>query len=299
MRKIKRAFRYENIGLLFVLPAFLYMMVFVGYPIIRNIILSFQDVTAANLIRGTKNFVMFGNYAELFSDSVFRTSLKNTLVYTLMCLIVQFVIGFALALFFNKNFTVSKPVRGILLIPWMIPITVTALIFKLLFATDIGVVNYLLRSMHLISANIEWLTTPGTAMFALICANVWIGIPFNMILISTGLTTIPQELYESASIDGASRIQSFFKITLPLLKPTIESVLILGFIYTFKVYDLVWVMTGGGTVNSTHMLSTYSYKLSFDMFQYSKGSAVANVLLVILMIVGVFYLRATSDEEEN
>ena len=299
MRKIKRAFRYENICLLFVLPAFLYMMVFVGYPIIRNIILSFQDVTAANLIRGTKNFVMFGNYAELFSDSVFRTSLKNTLVYTLMCLIVQFVIGFALALFFNKNFTVSKPVRGILLIPWMIPITVTALIFKLLFATDIGVVNYLLRSMHLISANIEWLTTPGTAMFALICANVWIGIPFNMILISTGLTTIPQELYESASIDGASRIQSFFKITLPLLKPTIESVLILGFIYTFKVYDLVWVMTGGGPVNSTHMLSTYSYKLSFDMFQYSKGSAVANVLLVILMIVGVFYLRATSDEEEN
>ena len=299
MRKIKRAFRYENIGLLFVLPAFLYMMFFVGYPIIRNIILSFQDVTAANLIRGTKNFVMFGNYAELFSDSVFRTSLKNTLVYTLMCLIVQFVIGFALALFFNKNFTVSKPVRGILLIPWMIPITVTALIFKLLFATDIGVVNYLLRSMHLISANIEWLTTPGTAMFALICANVWIGIPFNMILISTGLTTIPQELYESASIDGASRIQSFFKITLPLLKPTIESVLILGFIYTFKVYDLVWVMTGGGPVNSTHMLSTYSYKLSFDMFQYSKGSAVANVLLVILMIVGVFYLRATSDEEEN
>ena len=299
MRKIKRAFRYENIGLLFVLTAFLYMMVFVGYPIIRNIILSFQDVTAANLIRGTKNFVMFGNYAELFSDSVFRTSLKNTLVYTLMCLIVQFVIGFALALFFNKNFTVSKPVRGILLIPWMIPITVTALIFKLLFATDIGVVNYLLRSMHLISANIEWLTTPGTAMFALIFANVWIGIPFNMILISTGLTTIPQELYESASIDGASRIQSFFKITLPLLKPTIESVLILGFIYTFKVYDLVWVMTGGGPVNSTHMLSTYSYKLSFDMFQYSKGSAVANVLLVILMIVGVFYLRATSDEEEN
>ena len=110
MRKIKRAFRYENIGLLFVLPAFLYMMVFVGYPIIRNIILSFQDVTAANLIRGTKNFVMFGNYAELFSDSVFRTSLKNTLVYTLMCLIVQFVIGFALALFFNKNFTGSRSI---------------------------------------------------------------------------------------------------------------------------------------------------------------------------------------------
>lgn len=149
------------------------------------------------------------------------------------------------------------------------------------------------------NVTIEWLTTPGTAMFALICANVWIGIPFNMILISTGLTTIPKELYESASIDGANKIQTFFNITLPLLKPTIESVLILGFIYTFKVYDLVYVMTSGGPVNSTHMLSTYSYKLSFEMFKYSKGSAVANVLLAILLVVGIFYIKVTTSGEEE
>ena len=297
MNKIKRFFKYDNIGILFVLPAFLYMLVFVGYPILRNIVLSFQDVTAFNLVQGEKNFVGLANYTEIFKDSVFRTSLGNTLLFTVCCLVVQFLIGFALAVFFNKRFVISKPLRGILLVPWMIPITVTALIFKLLFATDIGVLNYNLKSLHLISENIEWLTTPSTAMIALICANVWIGIPFNMILISTGLTTIPKELYESASIDGATGVQSFFKITLPLLRPTIESVLILGFIYTFKVYDLVYVMTSGGPVNSTHMLSTYSYKLSFDMFQYSKGSAVANVLLVILMVVGVFYLRATKEEE--
>jgi len=246
MEKMKKMFRYDNIGLLFVLPAFLYMLIFVGYPIISNIILSFQEVNAGNLVRGAKNFVLFDNYIGLFQDNVFRKALFNTLTYTVCCLVVQFIIGFAFALFFNKKFSFAKPVRGILLIPWMIPITVTALIFKLLFATDIGVINYILRSLHLISSNIEWLTTPKTAMFALICANVWIGIPFNMILISTGLTTIPQELYESASIDGASKVQTFFKITLPLLKPTIESVLILGFIYTFKVYDLVWVMTSGG-----------------------------------------------------
>lgn len=298
MGKIKKFFRYDNVGIFFVLPAFLYMLVFVGYPIIRNIILSFQDVNAGNLVRGVKNFVMFDNYVELMGDSVFKTSLFNTLRYTILCLVFQFVIGFALALFFNRRFTVAKPVRGILLAPWMIPVTVTALMFKLLFATDIGVINFILRSLHLIDKNIEWLTTPGTAMFALICANVWIGIPFNMILISTGLTTIPKELYESSSIDGANKVQTFLKITLPLLKPTIESVLILGFIYTFKVYDLVYVMTSGGPVNSTHMLSTYSYKLSFEMFKYSKGSAVANVLLVILLIVGVFYIKATTEEEE-
>ncbi len=299
MKKQKKLFRYDNVGILFVLPAFLYMLIFVGYPIIRNIVLSFQDVNAGNLVRGTKNFIMFENYLELFRDDVFRTSLVNTLKYTILCLIFQFLIGFILALFFNKRFSFAKPVRGILLVPWMIPITVTALMFRLLFATDIGVINHILRSLHLISKNIEWLTTPGTAMFALVCANIWIGIPFNMILISTGLTTIPKELYESASIDGANKVQTFFSITLPLLRPTIESVLILGFIYTFKVYDLVYVMTSGGPVNSTHMLSTYSYKLSFEMFQYSKGSAVANVLLIILLIIGVFYIKATTAGEEE
>ena len=298
MSSVKRTLK-RNAGFFFVLPALLYMLVFVGYPVIKNIILSFQDVTVANLVRGEKHFVALSNYLELFQDGVFRSSLRNTLLYTVLCLVFQFVIGFALALFFSKRFTFAKSVRGILLVPWMVPVTVTALIFKLLFATDIGVINYLLRSLHLISSNIEWLTTPGTALFALICANVWIGIPFNMILISTGLTTIPKEMYESASIDGANKVQSFLKITVPLLKPTIESVLILGFIYTFKVYDLVYVMTGGGPVNSTHMLSTYSYKLSFEMFKYSKGSAVANVLLVILLIVGMFYIKVTTEGEDD
>lgn len=112
MKKIKKLFRYDNVGLLFVLPAFLYMLIFVGYPILRNLVLSFQDVNAGNLVRGTKNFVLFQNYIELFGDQVFRTSLFNTLRYTVLCLIFQFVIGFVLALFFNQRFTLAKPIRG-------------------------------------------------------------------------------------------------------------------------------------------------------------------------------------------
>ncbi|MGL5434672.1 MAG: carbohydrate ABC transporter permease [Lachnospiraceae bacterium] len=299
MKKVREFFRYDNIGLLFALPAFVYMVVFVGYPIISNLILSFQNVTVRNLVRGPKGFVGFGHYIKLFHDEVFIRSLVNSLVFTIGCLIVQFMIGFGLALFFNKNFAFSRPVRGLLMIPWMIPMTVTALIFKFMFATDVGIINYLLRSMGIIKNNIEWLTTPGTAMFAVIVANIWIGIPFNTILLSTGLTTVPLELYESASIDGANAVQKFFRVTLPLLRPTIESMLVLGFIYTFKVYDLVYVMTGGGPVNSTHLLSTYSYKLSFEMFQYSNGAAVANVLLVILLMVGMVYLRITMKGEED
>ncbi len=185
------------------------------------------------------------------------------------------------------------------MIPWMMPMTVTALMFKFMFSTDVGIINYILKSIGIIDSNIEWLTTPGTAMVAIVIANIWVGIPFNTILLSTGLTTIPQELYESAAVDGANAWQQFLKITLPLLRPTIESVLVLGFIYTFKVYDIVYVMTEGGPVNSTHLLSTYSYKLSFDMFQYSKGSAVANILFLILFLVGLLYLKITMKGESD
>ncbi len=297
MKQIKSFFRYDNIGLLYALPAFLYMLFFVGYPIVSNLILSLQNVTVRNLVRGSRDFIGFDNYIKLMHDPVFLRAMFNTLLFTVSCLVVQFVIGFALALLFQKDFSFARPVRGLLMIPWMIPMTVTALIFKFMFSTDVGIINYFLKSAGLITENIQWLTSPSTAMTAVITANIWIGIPFNTILISTGLTTIPLELYESAAIDGANGSQKFFKITLPLMRTTIESLLVLGFIYTFKVYDMVYVMTGGGPVNSTHLLSTYSYKLSFEMFQYSLGSSAANVLLVILLLVGVVYLKITMKGE--
>lgn len=297
MKQIKSFFRYDNIGLLYALPAFLYMLFFVGYPIVSNLILSLQNVTVRNLVRGSRDFIGFDNYIKLMRDPVFLRAMFNTLLFTVSCLVVQFIIGFALALLFQKDFSFARPVRGLLMIPWMIPMTVTALIFKFMFSTGVGIINYFLKSAGLITENIQWLTSPSTAMTAVITANIWIGIPFNTILISTGLTTIPLELYESAAIDGANGRQKFFKITLPLMRTTIESLLVLGFIYTFKVYDMVYVMTGGGPVNSTHLLSTYSYKLSFEMFQYSLGSSAANVLLVILLLVGVVYLKITMKGE--
>jgi multiple sugar transport system permease protein len=297
MNRIKRFFRYGNIGYLFVLPAALYMLLLVGYPIVSNFILSFQDVTVTTLNKAVKPFVGLRNYRMLFGDEVLRTALLNSFVFTVSCIVLQFMIGFALALYFNRNFSFAKPIRGLLMIPWMIPMTVTALMFKFMFSSNVGIVNQALQGWGLIRTPIDWLLEPRLAMFSLILANVWIGIPFNMILISTGLTTIPQELLEAASIDGANRRQAFFKITLPMLKPVIESVLILGFIYTFKVFDLVFVMTNGGPVNSTHLLSTYSYKLSFTLFKYSQGAATANILFLILFVVSVLYLRYVYDDK--
>ena len=299
MKRIKRYFRYDNVGFLYVLPALIYMMVFVGYPIISNFILSFQDVTVKTLNNPVKPFVGFDNYAKLFQDSVLQKSIINTLLFTVLSLVFQFAFGFALALFFNKKFSFSKPIRGLLMIPWMIPVTITALVFKFMFSSNVGIINQALQALQFIPKPIEWLISPHTAMFALIFTNVWIGIPFNMILLSSGLTLIPNELYESASIDGANKVQAFLKITLPLIRPTIESVLILGFIYTFKVFDLVYVMTNGGPVNSTHLLSTYSYKLSFGLFKYSQGATVANILFVILFLVSLVYLKLVYRNEED
>lgn len=298
MRQIKKFFQYDNVGLLYVLPAILYMIVFVGYPIISNIVLSLQDVTVMTINNAVKPFVRLDNYKLLLRDPVLKTSMINTFIFTIYSIIFQFLFGFALALFFQKKFSFLKPVRGLLMIPWMIPITITALMFKFMFSSNVGIINQVLQVFHFIREPVDWLISPGTAMASLIITNIWIGIPFNMILLSSGLTLIPVELNESASIDGANKFQTLFKITLPLLKPTIESVLILGFIYTFKVFDLVYVMTNGGPVNSTHLLSTYSYKLSFGLFKYSQGAAVANILFVMLFFVSLLYMKVTYRKEE-
>ncbi len=299
MDRIKRFFRHGNIGYLFVLPAAVYMLLLVGYPIVSNFILSFQDVTVTTFSKAVKPFVGLRNYRTLLGDGVMAPAIANTFVFTFCCIALQFVVGFALALFFDRGFSFAKPVRGLLMIPWMIPMTVTALMFKFMFSSNVGIVNQFLQTLGAIKEPIEWLLQPRLAMFSLIVANTWIGIPFNMILLSTGLTTIPSELLEAASIDGANARQSFFRITLPMLKSVIESVLILGFIYTFKVFDLVFVMTNGGPVNSTHLLSTYSYKLSFSLFKYSQGAAAANILFVILFVVSMLYLRFVYDDKES
>ncbi|WP_239616415.1 carbohydrate ABC transporter permease [Cohnella mopanensis] len=284
-------------GYLFVLPALLYMIFFVGYPIIDNIRLSLFDVNVMNLTKGHQSFVGLDNYIELFKEGTLQKVLKNTLIFTISCLVLQFIIGLAFAMLFNLQFRTAQRLRGLVMISWLLPATITAMMFKFMFSSG-GIINDLLLKLHLISSPIEWLVNSGTAMFTIILANTWIGIPFNMMLLTAGLTTIPKDVYESAAIDGATAVKRFFKITLPLLKPAIMSLLVLGFIYTFKVFDLVLIITNGGPVNATQMMSTYAYKLSFDQFQYSQGAAISNVMFVLLLIIGVIYLRLLKKEEQ-
>ncbi len=293
MRKIKKD---TVLGYCFILPAVIYMLVFIGYPIIYNWLISMQDVTAKTLGSPVRDFIGLDNFITIFGDATFRASLVHTFVYTIGCLVFQFLFGFIFALFFTKKFSLAKPIRGFIVISWMLPVTVTALVFKFMYA-DNGIINTILLNLHLIKEPLGWLLDGKMAMVGLIIANSWVGIPFNMLLLTTGLNEIPAEIYEASSIDGANKIQQLFRLTIPLLKQTILSALVLGFVLTFKVFDLVYVMTGGGPVDSTEVLSTYSYKLSFQMFHFGEGAAVANVLFVCLLAVALVYLHVSSSEE--
>lgn len=296
--KMSMAAKKRREGYTFILPGFIYMLVVLGYPLIYNFVLSFRNVNVKTFKGGTDVFVGLSNYIELFHNETFLMVFKNTFIFTIGCLVVQFTIGFIFALFFSKKFTLAGPIRGMILVGYMMPMSVTALLGKNMFDVSSGVINDLFMKIGLINAPVEWLLNGSTAMIAIIAVNCWVGIPFNMLLLTSGLTGISTEIYESAEVDGANPFQRFFYITLPLMKPAILSVLMLGFIYTFKAFDLMFVMTSGGPLNSTDVLGTYAYTLSFKQYEFSLGSAAAIILFACLFIVGLFYLRLISKEDD-
>ncbi|MCG8481378.1 MAG: sugar ABC transporter permease [Spirochaetales bacterium] len=285
-------------GLMFVSPAVLFIVAFIAYPTIYNIALSFRDISVTNLL-GDQPFIGLANYVRALRSDVFRVSLGNTFVYTAGSIFFQFVIGFALALYFARPFPGAAYIRGLLMVSWLLPLVVTGILWRWILAGDSGLVNVVLMRLGVLEAPIFWFNQGGTAMRSVIVANIWVGVPFNMVLLATGMLTLPTDVYEAAIIDGATTVQRFLFITVPLLRPTIVAVVTLGFIYTFKAFDLILVMTGGGPVNATELLSTLAYRETFDNFNFGYGSAVANLLFLILLFAGVIYLHAVAAEERE
>jgi multiple sugar transport system permease protein len=281
----------------FVAPALLFMLVTMVYPIIDNVRMSIYDVNVSTFLSNTAPFVGLDNYTRVITDPAFQKAAVTTVIFTIGSLFFQFVIGFGLALLFNKSFPGNGLLRALLLLGWMLPSVVSGSIFRWSFDGGMGVINYLLQTIGVLHQPIYWLNDPNTALLATIFANIWVGIPFNMILLLPGLQSIPQSFYEAAAIDGANGRQSFRHVTLPLMRPVILSVLLLGIIYTFKAFDIVYVMTGGGPVDATTLLTIYVYKLSFSFFRFGDGSAAAILLLLFLSIVAVGYLWLSQREE--
>lgn len=289
--------RLRRLGLILAAPAIGYIVIFLAFPLLYNLFLSATNANGANLVAGTFKFNSFENYSKVLSDSDFWTGLKLSIVFTLACLISQYVCGFALALFFRRPFPGNGIIRALLLVGWILPPVVTGTIWKWIFDSDYGVLNYLLQSLGIIDEPVKWLTVGPTAMAAVIIANLWVGIPFNLLLLLSGLHTIDDSLYEAAEVDGASKWQQFWKITFPLMKPVSVSVLLLGVINTYKVFDLIYTMTKGGPVNSTSTLPVYTYLETFKVFQFGNGAAASTLTLLLPLALAWFYVRSLDEED--
>ena len=280
----------------FVLPALLYLILLLFYPLGYTSYLSVFDVTAANFLTGGSQFIGLGNYVKVLTEPTFVSSLTITFLFTVGSLVFQHVIGFAFASFFNRSFPLSGLLRAIMLVVWVLPAVVSASLWRWILAGSYGILNAALGLVGLPSDH-AWLVDPNTALLAVVVANIWVGIPFHMLLLHGGLQTISRGLYEAASIDGASMWQQFTRITVPLMKPVIVTALLLGFVHTFRAFDIIYVMTGGGPANATNVLSIAVYKQSFNYFQLGQGAAAANVLLVIPLVLSIVYLWMRRREE--
>jgi len=282
----------------FLIPVLVYQLIFGIYPLVYNFILSLKDVNLITYMGGTSQWIGLSNYVQTLKDTVFQRAFFNTLVFTGLSLSFQFIIGFLLALLFNRSFPLKGLLQSLIMVPWVLPIIVSGSFFRWFFS-DRGMVNGFLLSWGLIDKPIPWITSQILPLFSVTIANIWLGIPFNFVLLYTGLTAIPLELFESAEIDGANWWQKVLFITVPLLKPVIITTLTLGSILTVKVFDLVWIITKGGPGDVSHLLSTLSYSLAFDKFQFGKASSVLVIMLLLTIGLTIFLNSIRAKEESS
>ncbi|MFE5411125.1 carbohydrate ABC transporter permease [Microbacterium sp. NPDC056569] len=282
---------------LFLAPAIIYVIAFFGYPVVKNLVMSFQEYTTKTFFTGEAPWVGFANYVEVVTSNIFPITVANTALFTIGSIIGQFVIGLLFALFFSRKFPLSNVLRSLLLLPWLLPVIASTSVWKWILDQDSGVLNQFLGIFGI--APVPWLTSPDVALLAVVIVNIWLGIPFNVALLYSGLQNIPEELYEAAALDGATGWKAFWHITWPSLRPVVTVVLVLGVIYTLKVLDIILGLTGGGPANATQTLATDSYFRSFREFSFGTGAAVSNILILFSLVFAAIYLRANRKQVDE
>ena len=284
MKVTPRKLVLETSPYLFILPFVIFCLILLLYPVVYSLALSFREATVETFVSGEMPFNGLTQYQAALADPIFWRALTNTLLFAFFSILFQFTIGFLLALLFQADFPWKNFCLAALLIPWVLPILTAANIFKGLF-NEVGPINRLAQAIGL--GPFPWLADPSYALPATIVANIWIGFPFNFILLYAGMRSIPEDVYEAAKIDGASFWQRVAFITLPMLKPVTVAVLMLGTIYTVKVFDIVWIMTGGGPANGTHLLSTYAYQVGFSVLNFGEAAAIATLLVLLVLLLNL------------
>jgi multiple sugar transport system permease protein len=277
---------------LFVAPSVVYAVLFFAYPLAYGIIMSFERFDFQAVVHGSGPLVGLTNYRQAIADPVTLTAVRNTVIFTVASVVSQVVIGLGIAVLLNRSFFLAPLLRRLVLVPWLIPLVASGTVFSLLFGSENGFINNLLQQLHLISSPVQWLISTGPALAALILVNIWAGIPFNVIVLYSGLQDIDPVLNEAATVDGTTAFQRLRYVTLPLLRPVLLIVVMLGIIGTVKAFDIVWVMTAGGPNNATQLMSTWAYTQAFSSFNFGEGAAISNLLLVASFLMALVYLRS-------
>ena len=260
-------------------PALGLLLVFLTYPLGLGIYLAFTDTK----IGRAGEWVGLENFQSLWDDRIFWLSVTNTLFYTAVATVGKFGLGLWLALLLNQNIPFKSLIRAIVLVPWIVPTVLSAIAFWWIYDPQFSIISYVLKSVGLISTNIDFLGTPWNARLSLIAANIWRGIPFVAISLLAGLQTISPSLYEAAMLDGATPWQRFVNVTLPMLMPVLSVVLTFSVLFTFTDFQLVYAITRGGPVNATHLMATLAFQRGIPGGQLGEGAAIAVAMIPFLV----------------
>ena len=282
-----------------ILPALAFICFFIFYPLFQGGVMAFQNYNLFNLkdIR----FIGLENFKSIFFNKniSFGLILFNTLKWTILSLVLQFLLGFLLAMMLRKPFKGRSVYCGFVFYPWALCGFAIGLIWSWLFNGQFGVINDLLMKVGIIKENIGWLSNPKISMYSVVISNVWYGVPYFGIMLLAALQSVPSELYEAATLDGCSGLQQLFHVTIPYIKPTIISTVLLRSMWIVNFPDLIYAMTNGGPVNSTHILGTMMINKVYKEFDYGQGSAYGVIIMVLLLSYAVIFLQLTKSKGED
>jgi multiple sugar transport system permease protein len=296
MQKSRRFFSALNkrellLPAVFLAPAIAVLLALSIYPLIYSITISLQQGTSAGATWGV------GNFTRLLSDNFFLTALAHTFVYAVCALTCEFLLGLGLALLLNKQIRGRGVFRASLLIPMMLPAVVVGVIWRLMLNPNFGAINGTLKQLGINTAGLTWTASPKLAMLSVIAVDVWQWTPFVFLVLLAGLQAIPEEPYEAALIDGSSRWQTFWHVTLPLLKPSILIVLLLRTMDLLRVFDQIFILTEGGPGFATETISLYIYRTAFRFFDFGYAAAMSFVLLALTNVISGIYIKFLQAKE--
>lgn len=290
--------RAEVLGPIFIAPAILYMVALLGLPFLLAIYFSLTDVTINNIQLGF-SFVGLENFIELFRDRIFQQALQNTLIFAVSSQLLAIILGQATAFVLMRDFRGKTIMRVLILLPWAVPIALGVLGWKWMFDSLYSIINWTLRAFHILGPDQwpNWLGAPTLAMISIIIVHAWKSFPFIAVIILGAIGAIPQDIIDAAKVDGAGFLRQTFQINLPIVAPIVSVGVIFGTVFAFTDMSVVWLLTKGGPINSTHVLGSYAFQVGIVSGDIGQGAAISLFLVPILMAAIILTLRAMRRRE--